>query len=307
MKHEEQVAGQDNPIQRDTPGGYLNSGYHSAGAPILHSPQPQTSQNHHAIQQNYDPVYSQRMTYYRTEHSTQQPAAMAATAAASGQGGYPYNPRDCVAVKEEPESQSPQQINNQIESCGPIAQQATRPVVTSSQLLINLGPHDSTAQFNHTSTSQQHPQSSELVSGASEESPLYVNAKQFHRILKRRVARQRIEDALNLTSKGRKPYLHESRHNHAMRRPRGPGGRFLTADEVAEIERTKGDSKEKGNKPQEIPAKNIPSGAGGSGTKRKADTGISTSDKKAKRKIASTNGRGSAKFKEDEDYEDDDD
>lgn len=84
---------------------------------------------------------------------------------------------------------------------------------------------------------QGHP-SPELVPGNNqEESPLYVNAKQFHRILKRRVARQKLEEQLRLTSKGRKPYLHESRHNHAMRRPRGPGGRFLTADEVAALEK----------------------------------------------------------------------
>lgn len=83
---------------------------------------------------------------------------------------------------------------------------------------------------------QQAP-AEEIVAAGAEESPLYVNAKQFHRILKRRVARQKLEEQLRLTSKGRKPYLHESRHNHAMRRPRGPGGRFLTADEVAAMDR----------------------------------------------------------------------
>lgn len=87
---------------------------------------------------------------------------------------------------------------------------------------------------------QQNQPSPEIAVGATEESPLYVNAKQFHRILKRRVARQKLEEQLRLTSKGRKPYLHESRHNHAMRRPRGPGGRFLTADEVAAMEKNQG-------------------------------------------------------------------
>lgn len=116
------------------------------------------------------------------------------------------------------------------------------------------------------------PQSPEMPAGA-EESPLYVNAKQFHRILKRRVARQRLEEALRLTSKGRKPYLHESRHNHAMRRPRGPGGRFLTADEVAEIEKNKG-SEEKEEGSASPPAK--------TGTKRKSESGSTSSSKKAR-------------------------
>ena len=73
----------------------------------------------------------------------------------------------------------------------------------------------------------------QFLEGEAEQPPLHVNPKQFSRILKRRVARQKIEEQIGTTSKGRKPYLHESRHSHALRRPRGPGGRFLTADEVA--------------------------------------------------------------------------
>jgi len=66
-----------------------------------------------------------------------------------------------------------------------------------------------------------------------DDEPLYVNARQYHRILKRRAARAREAEVRRLSTQRKQPYLHQSRHNHAVRRPRGPGGRFLTAEEIA--------------------------------------------------------------------------
>jgi len=56
--------------------------------------------------------------------------------------------------------------------------------------------------------------------------PRYVNPKQYKRILKRRQQRTKFYQT-HVVVKQQAPYKHLSRHEHAQRRQRGAGGRFM--------------------------------------------------------------------------------
>ena len=74
---------------------------------------------------------------------------------------------------------------------------------------------------------------------------IYVNSRQYSRILKRREERKKYfemfenDNFLNKKSK----YHHESRHKHAMNRERGKGGRFLSKKEKEILEKEKNENK----------------------------------------------------------------
>ncbi|KAK8807195.1 hypothetical protein WA158_003954 [Blastocystis sp. Blastoise] len=76
-----------------------------------------------------------------------------------------------------------------------------------------------------------------LPSQMMEEEPIYVNAKQYQRIIKRRQARSKYATEHDKSDKRKEPYMHKSRHEHAKRRARGPGGRFLSKKEIKEKEK----------------------------------------------------------------------
>ncbi|KAK8947598.1 Nuclear transcription factor Y subunit A-10 [Platanthera guangdongensis] len=71
------------------------------------------------------------------------------------------------------------------------------------------------------------------------EGPIYVNAKHYHRIVRLRKARTKMKNKL---VKSRKSYHHESRHLHAMRRPRGCGNLFLNLKKDVNVQNAEPDS-----------------------------------------------------------------
>ena len=67
-----------------------------------------------------------------------------------------------------------------------------------------------------------------------DEQYIYVNSKQYFRILRRREKRKKLGLLVDKSDKDNKRYHHESRHQHAMKRKRGKGGRFLSKNEKEE-------------------------------------------------------------------------
>uniref|UniRef100_A0A1I7YNG1 Nuclear transcription factor Y subunit n=1 Tax=Steinernema glaseri TaxID=37863 RepID=A0A1I7YNG1_9BILA len=108
--------------------------------------------------------------------------------------------------------------------CQVIPQEGAQPIIIQ---LVPSAPSSSAV------VSQPATEQIPVQAAPKEEEPLYVNAKQYNRILKRRLTRAKLEQQ-GLIPKERRKYLHESRHKHALKRQRGEGGKFDSAGSFSE-------------------------------------------------------------------------
>jgi nuclear transcription factor Y alpha len=290
------------PTQQNQVSPIMSQQNHAYGQQSVPNPA-----SHQIMPQMYQQSYSGMHNYMAASQMSPTQAAAMATAAASGisSAGYNYMPETMQSLAQDPRQsprtngqsvkseqrqvpRSPSQSHMNINSsmAGQMVMPAPQTIpqqMAGRRMSHAVQPPQPVMQQQRRASAapqmvqqqvqvQQHS-SPDATTGTTEEAPLYVNAKQFHRILKRRLARQKLEEQLRLTSKGRKPYLHESRHNHAMRRPRGPGGRFLTAEEVAALDAEAAKNGGIGIDMQAPPT---------NGTKRKSGDGQSSPSKKSR-------------------------
>lgn len=143
------------------------------------------------------------------------------------------NPGSALPHQEAPQATVPGQLPGATQ--GQAAQQFPTPGLGSIPNMAALMQHPAAAQYYAAAFASMASQHQAGNIGADPTRPTFVNAKQYRRILKRRAAREVIEEYYRRQRSGAKrnrSYQHESRHKHACKRPRGPGGKFMTKVEL---------------------------------------------------------------------------
>jgi len=114
----------------------------------------------------------------------------------------------------------------------PTVQEKTREI--ENELMFKLDTPVQPTQPSHSSLPDSLLYTSLLPDDSFDREPRFVNPKQYHRILKRR--QQRAKYLQNhIVVRQDKPYKHRSRHEHAQRRQRGQGGRFMKKQETTPV------------------------------------------------------------------------